>query len=141
MRAFLKIFTWFCKIAAIVFWLVVAWVTISLDISSLHTPSHWREGDDWGTPEFHHRIYREIAEVTMLAVLALLPNRWLVFSPVTFVISLLVSLTPLYSISGALTEWSDLFWLMPIMLLLSLLPVSLILSFLRQRKVEKIGYV
>jgi uncharacterized membrane protein YtjA (UPF0391 family) len=140
MRSFLKIISWLCKIAAIVFWLVVAWVTISLDISSLNAPSHWREGDDWGTPEFHHRIYLEIAEVTTLAVLALLPNRWLVFSPATFVISLLIALTPFCSISGALTEWPDLLWLMPVMLLLSLLPLSLILSFWRQRKGKKIGY-
>jgi hypothetical protein len=141
MCVFFKVFAWLSKIAAILFWLVVAWVTISLDISSLNTPSHWREGDDWGTPEFHHRIYLEIAEVTTLAVLAILPNRWLVFSPVTFVMALLIALTPFYSIPGALTEWSDLLWLMPIMLLFSLLPLSLILSFWRRRKGEKIRYV
>jgi len=141
MRVFLKISAWLCKIAAILFWIGVAWVTISLDISSLNAPNHWREGDDWGTPAFNHRVYLQIAEVTALAVLALLPNRWLVFSPVTFVISLLVVLTPFCSIFGALSEWSDLLSLIPIMLLLSLLPLCLILSFWRQRNGEKVGYV
>jgi hypothetical protein len=140
MRLFLKVFAWLCKIAAIVFWLVEAAVKIDFDISNLRESSHW-SGEDWGTPTYEHRIYLEIATLIALAVLAVLPNRWLVFSSVTFAIALLIALIPFCQIFGSLTEWSDLLWMMPLMSLFALLPLSLILSFWRQRKGEKIGYV
>ena len=140
MRIFLLTLAWLCKIAAIVIWLIEAVVKIGFDISNLRDPSHW-SGEDWGTPTFEHRTYLEIATLIALVVLAVLPNRWLVFSPVTFAISLLIVLIPFYRIFGSLTEWSDLLWMIPLMSLFALLPLSLILSFVRQRKGAKVGYV
>jgi hypothetical protein len=139
MRVFLKVFTWLCKITAILFWLGVAWVKIGFDISNLRAPSHW-SGEDWGTPAFEHRTYLEIATLIALLVLAVLPNRWQVFSLATFTISLLIVLIPFYQIFDSLTEWSDLLSMMPLMSLFATLPLSLIASFVRQRKGEKIGY-
>jgi hypothetical protein len=139
MHWFLKVFAWLFKIAAVVFWLVEAVVKIGFDISNLREPSHW-SGEEWGTPTFEHRTYLEIVTLIALVVLAVLPNRWLVFSPVTFAISLLIVLIPFYQIFGSLTEWADLLWMVPLMSLFSLLPLSLILSFVRQRKGEKVGY-
>lgn len=141
MRTFLKVFAWLCKIAAIVFWLGAACAITSLDISSLRMPSHWRESDDWGTPEYHHRIYLEIVILTMLAVFALLPNRWLVFRPWIFAISLLVALSPIFELMTSVTEWSDLIWVVLVVVMISPLPLCIILSFWWHRKGEKVGYV
>lgn len=139
MRAFLTVFAWLCKITAIVFCLYAARAGIELDVFSLQgSQSAYRDApEDWGTPVFKHRTYLEIAELTTLVVLAVLPNRWLVFSKVSFTVSLLVALIPFYPAMGWLTQWSDL----PFMAFLVPLPLSLVLSFWRQRKGEKIGYV
>lgn len=141
MDMLLKIFAWLCKVAAIVFWLWMALVKIELDIANLHGHAGPWGDPDWGMPAFYHRTYLEIATLTALAVLAILPNRWLVFSPVAFTISLLIALIPFYWILSSLTEWSDLLWMTPLMSLFATLPLSLILSIWRRRKWEKVGYV
>jgi hypothetical protein len=140
MRTFLKTFTWLCKIAAIVFCLYAALAGIELDIADLHgNGGHWRDPapDDWGTPAFKLRTYLEIAELITLAVLAILPNRWLVFSRTVFAVSLLIALIPFYQF-GRPTEWQSLIF---DLLFLAPLPLSIILSFARYRKGENIGYV
>jgi hypothetical protein len=137
----LKPFTWLCKIAAVVFWLWVALTKIELDIANVHGNAGPWGDPDWGTPAFYHRSYLEIATLSALAVLAILPNRWLVFSPISFAISLLVALIPSYSLLSSLTERSDLPWMAFPMCLFAPLPLSLILSFWRRRKGEAIGYV
>jgi hypothetical protein len=151
MRTLLKVFAWLCKIAAVLFWLGVAWTFIGLDISDLRATSQpmYRDApEDWGTPAFKHRTYLQIAELVTLATLAILPNRWLVFSRVAFAISLLIALSPccwvFYDMISSATEWSDLisnlFLAVFIMIYFIPLPFSIILSFLRHRKGEKIFY-
>jgi hypothetical protein len=140
MRKLLKIAAWFCKIAAIVFCFNAALAGIELEIADLHgNGGHWRDPapDDWGTPAFKLRTYLEIAELITLSVLAILPNRWLVFLRTVFAVSLLIALVPFYQF-GWPTDWEELFF---DLLFLTLLPLSLILSFWRRRKGEKIGYV
>ena len=144
MRALLKIFAWLCKIAAIAFWLCVAWVKVGLDVSNLRATSQpmYRDApEDWGTPAFYHRTHLEIATLLALATLAVIPNRWLVFSPVAFAVSLLIVLIPFYSIITSIAAPSDLLWMTPLMSLCATLPLSLILSFWRRQKGEKINYV
>lgn|GEM_PF-3072387 len=140
MPAFLKTFTWLCKIAAIVFCFYGALAGIELDIADLHgNGGHWRDPrpDDWGTSAFKLRTYLEIAELITLAVLAILPNRWLVFSRTVFAVSLLIALIPFYQF-GRLTEWQSLLF---DLLFLAPLPLCLILSFWQHQKGEKIRYV
>lgn len=143
-RLFLKAFAWLCKLTAIVFWLCVARVKVGLDITNLRatSPPMYRDApEDWGTPAFYHRTYLEIATLLALAVLSVLPNRWLVFSPMAFSISLLIALIPFYSIITSIAAPSDLLWMTPLMSLFAMLPASLVLSFWRHRKGEKVNYV
>lgn len=82
MRLLLKISAWLCKIAAIVFWLGVAWVIVGLDVSNLRAtsaPMYRDAPEDWGTPAFYRRTYLEVATLTAPGLIALLPNRWFVF--------------------------------------------------------------
>lgn len=122
----------------------MVWVKVGLDIAELRAtrlPMYENAPEDWGTPEFYHRTYLEIAILGLLFVLAILPNRWLVFSPIAFVISLLIALIPWVVLFSSFKEWSDLLWMMPLLGFFGLLPASLILSFWRGRKGRKIGYV
>jgi len=128
MRMFLKILAWFCKVAAILFWLVLTLYKSSDVARPLG-------GVGSGAPEF-----LEIAILSAYFVLVILPNRWLVFSPDAFVISLLVALIPLFLLLGSM-GWSNLSVVAPLIVYFGLLPSSLVLSFWRRRKGEKIGYV
>ncbi|HUA65294.1 MAG TPA: hypothetical protein VME24_05570 [Alphaproteobacteria bacterium] len=125
---FLKILAWFCKVAAILFWLVLTLYKSSDVARPLG-------GVGSGAPEF-----LEIAILSAYFVLVILPNRWLVFSPVAFVISLLIALIPLFLLLGSM-GWSNLSVVAPLIVYFGLLPSSLVLSFWRRRKGEKIGYV
>jgi len=138
MREPLKAFAWICKIAAVVIWLPVSCITIRWDIHDLSAPSHWRESENWGTPAYVHSIHLEIAIIAMLALMSVLPNRWLVFSRFVFAVSLLVVVLIAICEFGRPPDWiiSSLELLVFAPLLL-----SLILSFVRQRKGEKIGYI
>ena len=135
MRVFLKILAWLCKIAAILFWSLEALVKIGFDVAN----SLGSAG--LGTPGSFQGTYFEIAIMSALFVLAILPNRWLVFSPIAFVISLLISLIPFYPLLSSMRVLSDLSWMAPLIIFFGLLPLSLILSFWRRRKGEKVGYV
>jgi hypothetical protein len=121
-----------------------AWFIVNMDIFSLSTPSHWRESDDWGTPAYHNRIYFEVAEWLAQALLAMLPNRWLVSLRITFAAALLIALIPLfgifYNMFSSDMDWSDRLMLMIPVVLFTPLPLSLILSFARLRKGEKVFY-
>jgi hypothetical protein len=123
-RAFLKIPAWFSKIAAMIILVGAAWFIVNMDIFSLSTPSHWRESDDWGSPAYHRRIYFEVAE-------------WLA-------LALLIALIPLfgifYDMFSSDMDWSDRLMLMIPVVLFTPLPLSLILSFARLRKGEKVFY-
>jgi hypothetical protein len=144
MRELLKVLAWLCKITAMVIWLGIAWTFIGIDVLNLRATSQpmYRDApQDWGAPAFKHRTYLEIAELAMMAVLAVLPNRWLVFSPVTFALSLLIALSPFfYLIISSIREWSDLIFVALLIPLCGPLPLSITLSFLRHRQGEKIFY-
>jgi hypothetical protein len=127
MRLFLKIAAWFFKIAAILFWLGMVCVKAGLG--------------DWGTQGFYHQTYLEIAILGLLFLLAVLPNRWLVSPLIAFIMTLLIALIPFCLLISSLRVFSDLFWAAPLIVFFSLLPLSLIFSFCRQRKGEKVGYV
>jgi hypothetical protein len=135
----MKISAWFCKIAAIVIWLVAARAAISLDIYTLHGGTSEYRGLDTSFPD-NASVIKDIAEWALLALLAILPNRWLVVSLVVFAISLMIALIPSCLILGWDTDnWmGDLFILLPIY---APLPLSLVLSFLRFRKGENVRYV
>ena len=147
MRVFLKIFAWLSKIVAALILSYTAYIIISLDVSSLHAPNHWVDGENWGTPAFKHRIYLEIIGMLVIFLLAMLPNRWLVSSRIIFVVSLLIALIPIGmllfdAVSDTASEGmdlSDLFSLIGIVISIPL-PLSLILSFMRLQKGEKVFY-
>ena len=150
MQQLLKPFAIVCKVFAIIEWLCVAWVTIGLDISNLRATSQpmYRDApQDWGTPAFYHRTYLQIFVVCVLVLLAVVPNRYLVFSRPVFWSSLFVALAPLWAVvagSFPVHDLSDLFWPVVTLVLMSVyfgfLPLSLIFSFWRHRKGQMVTY-
>ncbi len=99
MRIFLKILAWVCKVSAILFWSAEALVKIGFDVANSHgNPGPWG-GSDSGTS-----VYLEIVIPSLLFVLAILPNRWLVFSPVAFIISLLIASIPYYPLLSSFRD-------------------------------------
>src|SRR5580704_772931 len=91
MQQFLKPFAILFKIFAIIFWLGIAVDTVPQDVSDLRAtsqPSYRDAPRDWGTTAFYHRTYRKLLIIAVAFLLSVLPNRWLIFSPVTFAISL-----------------------------------------------------
>jgi hypothetical protein len=95
----------------------------------------------------HRWSANRIADVQLvgLAVLSLLPNRWLVFSRMTFVVSLLLALFPfqiLFHVSAF--KGVDLGLVLPgicmAVLLFVPLPLSLVLSRMRFQRGERFTY-
>ena len=102
---------------------------------------------DWGTPAYYHRTYLCIIAVTVVALLVVTPNRWLVSSRISFSIVLIIALCPLSV--GLLFFISELspgqdfmaaYFLCFMLLLIALWPMSLCLSFWRCRKGETFFY-
>jgi hypothetical protein len=132
-----------CKILASIEAIGAAWFLIGLYVYELRATEPPRDALDWGTPGYYHRIYFSIAIVSLLAILALMPNRWLTFSRFFFIPSLIIALLPfcfsLFLISttlfcimsepfGTAVDWV-------IMILLSApWPLSLIFSRMRFRR-------
>jgi hypothetical protein len=88
-----------------------------------------------------------VADVQLvgLAVLSLIPNRWLVFSSVSFFVSLLLALFPFHaffpvSVFRGVDFGLLVSGLMISFLLFAPLPLSLIFSWMRFRKGEKFTY-
>ena len=139
-----------CKILATVGWLVIAWFVISILIHDIRATTPPREAPhDWGTAAYYHRIYRSILGVSVVALLAAIPNRWLVFSRIVFSIVLIIALLPLcFSLFVSLQDFSlvvsdfpNSVFVWAIMMLFSVpWPLSLSLSFWRYRKEEEIFY-
>lgn len=138
-----------CKIFASIEAIAVAWFMIGLDIYMLRAASPPRDATDWGTPAYYHRLYFSIIIVSLLAVLVVIPNRWLVFSRIVFGPSLIVSLLPLcVSLFLIVVEFDILFdqffetlefWAITIFLSAPW-PLSLILSRVRFRRGEIFSY-
>jgi hypothetical protein len=83
-------------------------------------------------------------QIVVLAVLSLLPNRWLVFSRISFLIFLLLTLFPFrgffhiavfrsLDLGSVIAIFIDLFFLAP-------LPLSLVLSRMRFQRGDKFTY-
>ena len=130
-----------CKILAAIIWIGIAWFKISLDIMILHLSSPPRESPT--------QIYLEIFVLSVIALLAVVPNRWLVFSRIAFGISLVIALFPLGV--NLIHDWrSDPFMAMRnyldpealvfLAFIFCPLPFALSLSFWRRRKGEKVAY-
>lgn len=141
MSLFLKILAWFCKIAAILFWGLEATVKIGFDVVNLREAAGQWADADLGASGFFRQTSLEIILLLALLLLAVLPNRWLIFSKAAFAVSVLIALIPFYPLFSSLTQWSDLLWMLPLIAFFSLVPVSLAISFWRRHRGEKVGYV
>lgn len=125
MGIFLKIFAWLCKIAAIVFWLYAALSKIELDNANLHRSAGPWGDPDWGDPAFKHRASLDIAQMTVLAVLAILPNRWPL--PVgSSRVSIRTRIQSIFRLAALAVRWRSLFFMLPGMFRLFWCPVNLI---------------
>lgn len=138
------------KILAAIIWLLAAWVTTALDIAEMHSTTPPRDAPhDWGTPAYYHRMLLKIFMVLVVALLAVVPNRWLVFSRTAFVLSLAIALLPFGVV--LVHDWfSDPFmsvsnyldfgaWAFAICIF-GPLPLAIILSFWRKQKGGKVTY-
>ena len=139
-----------CKVLASIEAIAVAWFMIGLDVNLLLATTPNRDApDDWGTPAYDHRLYVSIAITSLIAVLVVVPNRWLVFSRAVFGPSLIVALLPLcFSLFLICSEFHILSYQLfetamggAIMILLSApWPLSLIISRMRLRRGEIFTY-
>jgi hypothetical protein len=135
-----------CKVLASIEAIAVAWFMIGLDVNLLLATTPSRDApDDWGTPAYDHRLYVSIAITSLIAVLVVVPNRWLVFSRAVFGPSLIVALLPLcfslFLICSLFRELFETAMFGAIMILLSApWPLSLIISRMRLRRGEIFTY-
>jgi hypothetical protein len=150
MKKSLKTAAFVSKILAVIVWLGMALLTIGVDISEMYAPRPPREAPpDWGTPAYFHRTYLDMALVLVVAVLSIIPNRRLVLSPRAFSLSLLVALLPLcVALIHTFSDPPNIYgrdsfdlvvWAFVIVLFGSL-PLSLTLSFWRNRKEQEVTY-
>lgn len=137
-----------CKIFATVEALLMAWFLIGSWYLDMHSATPPRDAPlDWGTPAYYHRTYLWIIAVAVVALLVIIPNRWLVSSRISFGIVVIIAVFPLsVGLLFVISELSPsqdflgayfLFLMLP---LLGLWPVSLCLSFWRHRKGERFLY-
>lgn len=139
-----------CKILAIIISLSNAWFVLNFDFQDLRatTAPQYRDAPpDWGTPSYVHRTYFRIAEAAVLAFLALVPNRILVSSGAVFAISLTLALVPLrtlFATHPSLRGLGELvlsgFAVAMVLGMITPLPLSIIFSFLRHRRGERVAY-
>jgi hypothetical protein len=138
-----------CKIVASIEAMAAAWALIGMDIYELHATEPPRDAQDWGTPAYYHRLYSSIAIVSLLAILVLIPNRWLTSSRLVFVPSLIIALLPLSFSLFLIFTTLDCFVIEPfettidsaIMILLSVpWPLSLIFSRMRFQRGTEFTY-
>jgi hypothetical protein len=117
-----------CKILAVAVWVLAPWILGSY---------------------YHHTIYDihdigYIFENVILAVLSLVPNRWLVSSKVALGISSLAALIPVCTLFLAdnlfFSGIGDLFILAVVLGFLLPLPLSILFSYLRFRRGEKFTF-
>lgn len=96
---------------------------------------------------FRHRGFNGLAEAQVIAVaiLCTVPNRWLVWFDVIFVLSLLVALFPLRAVID-ISSWNGMGTreiagvILALAFLFAPLPISLILSRIRLRRGQKFMY-
>lgn len=133
-----------CKVIATLEALGMAWFLIGswyLDMRSATPP---RDAPlDWGTPAYYQRTYLRITVVAVMALLVVIPNRWLVSSRILFSITLLMALSPAGLFIIFFSPGHDFmvaYFLCFMLLLTGLWPLSLCLSFWRNKKGETFLY-
>jgi hypothetical protein len=138
------------KVLGAVIWLGLAVIKINWYIDEMHMSTPPREApQDWGTPAYFHRTFLEILVLSVIALISVVPNRWLVFSPIAFCVSLLIALFPLcfvlvqnfsqpFNTVGIVFAPSN---LVAMVFIFGPVPLSLTLSFWRQRRRETVAYV
>ncbi len=136
-----------CKIFATLQGLASAWFLIGSWYADMHSATPPRDAPlDWGTPAYYHRTYLSMVVVVLVALLVVIPNRWLVCSRVLFSIVLIVSVLPLLFVLLLLVgdlssvDFMTAYFIPFILLFSALWPISLCLSFWRHRKGEKFLY-
>ena len=149
MQKFLKSLALSCKCLAAIIWLGEALLKIYWDIREMHMSSPPRDApSDWGTTAYFHRTYLEILVLSVIALLSVVPNRWLVFSPIVFGISVVIALFPfcfvvIENLSQPFNTIGVVFSpfnLVSMIFIFGPLPLSLTLSFWRQRSGESVTY-
>ena len=135
MKAFAATF----KVMAALIWVFVAYAKPPCDAPL-----------DGATAAYYIQMYSEMFMFLVVALLAVVPNRWLVFSRVVFALSLIIAILP-FCVLMVINWNSDPFgsnwdFLEPgnLIFLVSIfgpLPLAITLSFLRRRRGEDVGYV
>jgi hypothetical protein len=137
------------KIPGVVIWFGLALMEITILTQEMHMSHPPRDAPrDWGTAAYFHRSYLEILVFSAFALFSMAPNRWFVFSPIVLCIAILVALFPFgYVLVQTFTEpfnkISVVFSLANSVFFFTVfapLPLSLIFSFWRLRRGEKVGY-
>lgn len=146
----MKILAYLCKVLAAILWVGAAYLKIALYIMDLRATTPPRDAPhDWGTPAYYHRTYLEIIMMLSVALLAVLPNCWLVFSRLIFGASIILALVPFgvclihdWS-SDPFMSWRNYLDPEPWIyggFVFGPLPLALFLSFWRQRKGAMVRY-
>jgi len=150
MYEFQKQFALMFKVLGAIFWVGAALLMINWDIQEMHSSTPPRDAPrDWGTLAYFHRTCLEILVMSVVALISAAPNRWFIFSPIAFCISLFITLFPLgfvlvenlsqpFNTVGIVFAPAN---LLPMIIFFGPLPLSLTLSFWRKRRGEKIAYV
>ncbi|HXC37186.1 MAG TPA: hypothetical protein VNV43_15020 [Candidatus Acidoferrales bacterium] len=132
-----------CKVLAVIIWVGEALIKSNWDIHEMHMLQGWGK-----TPNIQG-TYLEILALSGIALFSAAPNRWLVFSPIAFCISLSIAVFPFFfvvfkNLSGPFNTVGVVFSpanSIAMILIFGPLPLSLAMSFLRQRGGEKISYI
>jgi hypothetical protein len=137
------------KILAAIVWVGEALFKINWDIHEMHMSTPPRDApQDWGTTVYFHRTYLEILVLTVIALLSVAPNRWFVFSPIVFCISIIIALFPFcfvlfenlsqpFNTIGVVFSPGN---VVAMILIFGPLPLSFTMSFWRKRRGEKVEY-
>jgi len=146
----MKILAFVCKILAAIIWLGAAALEVGFDVAEMHATTPPRDAQhDWGTPTYFHRMYLDMFMVLVVALLAVVPNRWLVFSRLAFGAAVAIALLPFCVV--LIHDWtSDPFmsvrnyldpgaWMFAAFIF-GPLPVALALSFWRRQKGADVTY-
>lgn len=138
-----------CKILSAIFWIFVASLKICFDLATLDSPDRPRDIPvrDWNNPAYFYRICLGILVLFVIALVALVPNRWLVSSRKIFGAALAVALIPPCTVfiqscrdEPFITLRDCLVGAPLIAVFFAPLPMSIVLSFWRKQRGEKIKY-
>jgi hypothetical protein len=149
MQSILKPLAFVCKIIAVFIWLSGVWS----EVLGLYAP---RDGLGHLASASLLSLYAEICGILVVALVAVIPNRWLVSSPYVFTASLVIAVVPMFF---AIYHWvaditfirafshpilmaffSLAFMIIDMVIVYIPLPLSLIASFWRGRMGQQVTY-